>query len=99
MNEKIKVYTMKDCPDCIQAKEILSSDPDYVFIDIGESVRILKEFLSLRDEKDEFQKIKEEGAIGIPCFYYPGGRISFDVPCKQEQKKEKSFCRLDGKGC
>ncbi len=99
MNEKIKVYTMKDCPDCIEAKEILSSDPEYVFLDIGSSVRILKEFLSLRDNKEEFQKIKEAKAIGIPCFVYPDGRISFEIRYKKEEKKEKSFCRLDGTGC
>ncbi len=99
MNEKIKVYTMKDCPDCIEAKERLSSDPDYVFLDIGSSVRILKEFLRLRDKNEGFQKIKESGAIGIPCFVYPDGRISFEVPYKDKKEKEKSFCRLDGKGC
>ncbi len=99
MNEKIKVYTIKDCPDCIEAKNVFSSDPNYVILDIGSSVKILKEFLCLRDEKAEFQKVKKEGAIGIPCFVYPDGKISFDAPYNKEKKKEKSFCRLDGTGC
>jgi glutaredoxin-related protein len=94
--EKIKVYTMSSCPDCISIKEKLSENPDYDFIDIGNDVRNMKEFLLLRDSRKEFRKIIEDKKIGIPCFLYPDGRISFEA---KEMKAEKSFCSLDGKGC
>lgn len=96
MNAKIKVYTMETCPDCIEAKHKLLDDQDYKFIDIGKDVKNLKEFLLLRDNRDEFKKIKEKGSIGIPCFVYLDGSISFEPPYKKETK---TFCSLDGKGC
>ena len=96
MSNKITVYTMNTCPDCIEAKKKLKDDHNYEFIDIGDDVKHLKEFLSLRDNRKEFDDAKTNGYIGIPCFVYPNGKISFETPYKKEEKK---VCRLDGTGC
>lgn len=94
----IKVYTMKDCPDCINVKSRLENDPNYQIIDIGESVRNLKEFIKIRDNSKEFDTAKKEGYIGIPCFVSEDGKVSFELPYKEE-KVTKTSCRLDGTGC
>ncbi len=92
---KIKVYTMHDCPDCIELKKRLSDKAEYEFIDIGEKVSCLKEFLSLRDSRKEFDEIRKTGAIGIPCLLFPDGHINFP----ESESQKKSFCSIDGKGC
>lgn len=98
----IKVYKMALCPDCIRIEDQLKDNPGYEVIDIGEHPRNLKEFLSLRDTRLEFAKIRERGTIGIPCFVLEDGTITF----KPEQAglkpapSEGASCSLDNrKGC
>ena len=41
----------------------------------------MKEFLRIRDSKDNteiFKDVKEVGGVGIPCFSLEDGRISLD---------------------
>lgn len=40
---------MESCPDCILAKLLYETNPDYKIIDIGKQASDLKEFLALRD--------------------------------------------------
>lgn len=94
----IKVYVMKDCQDCKQVKEKLKDNPNYEIIDISDSVRNLKEFIKIRDNSKEFDCIRKNGYIGIPCFIYEDGTISFELPFKEETVI-KTSCRLDGTGC
>ena len=40
----------------------------YGYVDITAGMAHLKKFLALRDSRPEFDKAKEVGDIGIPCF-------------------------------
>lgn len=76
----MKVYYSDLCPDCTEAKKVLDeNDISFDLVEITESMAALKEFLKLRDEREEFEEIKEENKIGIPCFYFEDSSISFDV--------------------
>jgi len=39
----------------------------------------MKEFLHLRDNRDEFTDIKKEGYVGVPCFLLEDDSIDFDT--------------------
>lgn len=75
----IKVYVMQTCPDCAGVKELAKRDSRFEVIDIGAQPRNLKEFLALRDSSPAFNKVKERGTIGIPCFLLEDGRIFFSL--------------------
>ncbi len=64
------MYGTTDCEDTIDAKEVLEElGIAYEFRDLGVTVN-LKEFLQLRDTLDIFDRVKEKGFIGIPCFVF-----------------------------
>ncbi len=51
-----------------------------MYIEIGEHVLRVKEFLRIRDSKDNaeiFKDVKEAGGVGIPCCD-EDGRVSLD---------------------
>ena len=109
----IKVYVMESCPDCSQVKEQLKDNPNYEMIDIGAQSRNLKEFLALRDHHPAFDRVKERGNIGIPCFIEENGTIVFgsrhhiitSVPgagktdAAVQDVPDGAACSLDGTGC
>ncbi len=101
----IKVYVMKSCPDCDKLKPALEGDGRYEVIDISTHVRKLKAFIRLRDTHPAFDSLKAKGSIGIPCFVWEDGRVSFDpeeAGVKQQplpEIKEGAACNLDGTGC
>ena len=78
----IKIYGMITCPDCSYLLDQISGLEDkYEYIEIGEHVLKMKEFLRIRDSKDNaeiFKGVKEAGGVGIPCFVLEDGRISLD---------------------
>lgn len=62
-----KFYGSRLCPDCLEAFDYLDSiSYKYEFIDITRSMEELKEFLVLRDTREEFKIVKKEGHVGIP---------------------------------
>lgn len=103
-----KIYVMESCPDCTEVKALYSNHPEYELIDIGRQARSLKEFLALRDHHPAFDKVRERGNIGIPCFVREDGSVAislkhFDAdhfiegtPTPPEQG---ASCSLDGTGC
>lgn len=96
----IQVYVMQTCPDCTQVKEKLADDTRFEIIDLGVHVRHLKKFLALRDSHPAFREIRERGLIGIPCFVFEDGSISFDPESVAVQlTQDGASCSLDGKGC
>lgn len=78
----IKIYGMITCPDCSYLLDQISGlEDEYEYIEIGEHVLKMKEFLRIRDSKDNaeiFKEIKATGGVGIPCFVLENGRISLD---------------------
>ncbi len=73
----ITIYGMDTCPDCVAVKEqIKGREGEFEYKDIGSHVRILKEFLHLRDNSPVFAEAKEKGQAGIPCFVLEDGRVS-----------------------
>ena len=75
----VKMFGTRNCPDCTAAlKTIAEKELGVDFIDIDESTANLKLFLRLRDKAPEFDEIKKNGSIGVPCFV-DGKRIFFDI--------------------
>ena len=78
----IKIYGMITCPDCSYLLDQISGlEDEYEYIEIGEHVLKMKEFLRIRDSKDNaeiFKDIKATGVVGIPCFVLENGLISLD---------------------
>ena len=102
----IKVYVMESCPDCTAVKELYSNNPEYALIDIGRQARHLKEFLALRDHHPAFDKVRQRGIIGIPCFVKEDGSVAislkhFDASLFTASAPiaEGASCSLDGTGC
>lgn len=81
----IKVYVMATCPDCTQVKAEAANDPRFELIDLGEHVKHLKAFLTLRDTHPAFDKVKARGNIGLPCFVMEDGSIDFSWPRIKER--------------
>lgn len=75
----IKIYGMDTCPDCAYIKEQIKNKPEYEYIDIGSHVRLLKEFLKIRDNSGVFLKAKKNGQIGIPCFILEDGTVTLNA--------------------
>ena len=74
----IKIYGNMLCPDCVQCREELdAAGVEYVYLDIGNDLLNLKQFLALRENR-VFDPIKEKGAIGIPCIVLEDGTLTFD---------------------
>lgn len=93
---------MDTCPDCTYVEEQIKENNNYKVIDIGKHVKDLKAFLKLRDSNPVFNKVKENGAIGIPCFILEDGTITL-IPEKAglhaRPITEGASCSIDGSGC
>ena len=73
----LKIYGSMLCPDCVQCREDLDkAGVEYEFLDFGESLKNLKEFLKLRDGNPMFDPVRAEGKIGIPCLLHEDGSLS-----------------------
>jgi glutaredoxin-related protein len=98
---------MESCPDCIEAKQLYKDNPEYELIDIGQQARSLKEFLALRDHHPAFEKVRERGNIGIPCFVREDGSVAISLKHYDaghftegaSEPQEGASCSLDGTGC
>ena len=103
-----RIYVMESCPDCTQAKQLYGDNQNYEIIDIGKQARNLKEFLGLRDNHPAFVKVRERGAIGIPCFVKDDGEVvismkhylaSSEPASSEPEYTSGAACKLDGTGC
>jgi len=94
----IKIYGMDTCPDCLYIKEQIKDNPGFEYIDIGSHVRLLKEFLKIRDHSELFMSAKENGQIGIPCFVFEDGAVTLnaeDAGLKNRSSEEALSCSLE----
>lgn len=98
----IKVYGMPSCPDCTAVYARIKGDSRYVIINIGEHVRLLKEFLRLRDSDPAFSEARRMGYAGIPCFVLDDGRVTLspeEAGIAPQPDSAAPACRIDGTGC
>ena len=66
--EKIILFGSKHWGDCEPVKEFLSKNNiKFAYLDISESMFNLKSFLKYRDYRPEFDSVKANGKVGIPC--------------------------------
>jgi len=64
---KIKLYGSQHWPGCPGVKEaLLQKGVKFDYVEITDSMKNLKEFLKLRDKKDEFAIVRRVHAVGIP---------------------------------
>lgn len=76
--KKIVLYGSKHWNGCGFMKEFLSKNEiEFEYIDIGDSMPNLKAFLRYRDNRPEFNIVKEEGRVGIPCIVVNDGEKLF----------------------
>jgi|LGOV01.1.fsa_nt_gb glutaredoxin-related protein len=63
----IKLYGSQHWPGCPGVKEaLLQKGIEFDYIEITDSMKNLKEFLKLRDTKDDFNITRRVHAVGIP---------------------------------
>lgn len=73
----LKIYGSMQCPDCVKCREDLdAAGTEYEYLDLADSMKYLKEFLTLRDREPVFREVKEQGKIGIPCIVHEDGSVS-----------------------
>ena len=73
----LKIYGSMLCPDCVACCEELSrGEVGFEFLDFGDSLKNLKEFLAIRETSPLFDEVRKNGAIGIPCILDPDGNVS-----------------------
>ena len=71
-----KVYGSMLCSDCVEAKEYFEKvNYKYEFVNITESMKNLKEFLALRENRKECDDVKKFGYVGIPAILTDDNKI------------------------
>lgn len=75
----LKIYGSMLCPDCVKCLEDLDrGGVSYEYLDFSKNLLALKEFLAIRDRKEIFRPVKEDGKIGIPCIVCPDGSVTLN---------------------
>lgn len=101
----IKIYGMDTCPDCTYLYDQIKDKEEFEYINIGEHVKNLKEFLKIRDNSPVFDECKVNGSAGIPCFVFEDGNVSIipeDAGLESrpaEGSQDSQACAIDGSGC
>lgn len=73
----LKIYGSMNCRTCIQCrKELDNAGVPYLYLDLADCVRNMREFLAIRDNSPLFDEVKAEGRIGIPCIVREDGRVT-----------------------
>ena len=73
----IKLYGIKSCPECSGLYEQVKNDDRFEIIDVSQHILLLKEFLSLRDNREEFAEARANGYAGLPVFVREDDSITF----------------------
>ena len=75
----LKIYGSPMCPDCVKCKqELEESGVEFLYLDIGEKLLYLKQFLKIRDGNECFEAVRQRGQIGIPCIVREDGSVTFE---------------------
>ena len=104
----LKIYGSPLCPDCRECKANFDAHGiAYEEVDMTASMANLKEFLKLRDTRDEFADSKAAGGVGVPAIVKEDGAIELDwekilkemdLPVVYRETGGQ-MCSLDGKNC
>ena len=74
----LKIYGSPLCPDCVKCKDALeAAGVGFVYLSITDSLLAMKQFLKLRESREEFEPVRQRGQIGIPCILDEEGKLSF----------------------
>lgn len=72
----LKIYGSRLCPDCVQCcADLDGAGVEYEYLDFGENLKALKEFLAIRDGNPLFDGVRANGGIGIPCIVTEDGGV------------------------
>lgn len=75
----LKIYGSMLCRDCVDCRADLDREQvPYIFLDFGDNLLYLKEFLKLRDTHPVFSEIRGGESIGIPCLAEENGEVFLD---------------------
>ena len=75
----IRIYGSMLCGDCVRCREDLDkAGVTYEYLDFGQCLGNLKEFLKIRDGNPLFDTARQEGMIGIPCILREDGSVTLD---------------------
>lgn len=75
----IKIYGSMLCKDCVQCREELDkAGVAYAYLDFSENLLALKEFLAIRDSDPQFDEVRRNGGIGIPCIVREDETVTLD---------------------
>lgn len=95
----VKIYGMSTCPDCVDIKQQLEGhEAEYEYIDIGSHVRVLKEFLRIRDNSPVFEEARRNGYAGIPCFVKEDGSVTLipeEVGLVTNEREDVRACSIE----
>ena len=85
--EKLILFTSNKCPECPPVIEKLENEGiEFRNVDISNSISELKEFLKFRDTESYFDKIKEDGYVGVPTLMDEKGNFYNPVNMEDFQK-------------
>ena len=71
------IYGSMLCPDCVECcKDLDAAGTAYTFCDFADDLAHLKAFLKIREADPQFDELKREGKIGIPCILHEDGSVS-----------------------
>ena len=75
----LKVYGSLQCKDCVACKEAFEQKGiPFEYHDIADDLAALKEFLKIRDIHPLFDRVRQEGKIGIPCLVLEDGTVTLN---------------------
>lgn len=75
----LKIYGSLRCPDCVECcADLDKANVEYTFLDFDTELRLLKEFLKIRDNTPAFDAVREAGSIGIPCIVREDESVTLD---------------------
>ena len=75
----LKIYGTMLCKDCVNCcADLDCAGISYEFLEFGEDLQNLKDFLKIRDGSSLFDGARAAGGIGIPCIVREDGSITLD---------------------
>ena len=71
------IYGSMLCPDCVACcKDLDAAGKAYKFCDFADDLSYLKELLKIRESDPQFDALRREGKIGIPCIVHEDGSVT-----------------------